>query len=48
VADDIEEASTRVFDRSMIRSLKSSKFRQPEDPVSATVVTPFRSVKPSG
>ena len=42
------KASTRVFDRSMIRSLKSSKLRQPEPPASTTVVTPTRSAKPSG
>ena len=32
----------------MTRSLKSSKLRQPEQPASATVVTPLRKVKPSG
>ena len=40
--------STRVFWVSMIRVLKSSKLRHPADPASATVVTPTRSVKPSG
>ena len=33
-------ASTRVFARSITRSLKSGKLRQPELPASATVVTP--------
>ena len=47
-ADDVEEAKTRVLARSMIRVLKSSKFRQPAQPASATAVTPERSVKPSG
>jgi len=44
----LRKASTRVFDRSMTRVLKSSKLRQPAPPASATVVTPTRSVKPSG
>jgi hypothetical protein len=32
----------------MRRCLKSSKFFQPEQPASTTVVTPTRKVKPSG
>jgi hypothetical protein len=34
------KARTRVFWVSMIRFLKSSKLRQPDEPASATVVTP--------
>ena len=41
-------ASTRVRERSITRSLKSAKLRQPAQPASTTVVTPERSVKPSG
>jgi hypothetical protein len=41
-------ARTRVRERSITRSLKSSKLRQPAQPASTTVVTPTRSMKPSG
>jgi hypothetical protein len=44
----LRKASTLVFERSMTRVLKSSKFRQPDPPASTTVVTPTRNVKPSG
>ncbi len=45
----LRKTNTRVFDWSMIRSLKSSNVRHPEEPASATVVVPARSaVKPSG
>jgi hypothetical protein len=32
----------------MTDDLKSSKFRQPEQPASIAVVTPLRNMKPSG
>jgi len=41
-------ASTRVRALSIINCLNSSKFRQPAQPASITVVTPERKVKPSG
>ena len=40
----LRKARMRVLDRSMTRSLKSSKLRQPAHPASATVVTPTRNV----
>jgi hypothetical protein len=44
----LRNAVTRVLDWSMMRFLKSSKFRQPELPASATLVVQLSSVKPSG
>ena len=38
----------RVRERSITRSLKSSRLRQPAQPASTAVVTPLLSVKPSG
>ena len=38
----LRKASTRVFERSITRVLKSSKLRQPAPPASTTVVTPTR------
>ena len=38
----------RVFDLSMMRVLKSSKFRHPELPASTIVVVPVRKLKLSG